>query len=187
MVVIVRSGLSLRSVVVPQSISSLVLITRLTRILLEIYELVVIKYRVLTQAIKPKIAEWRDLEALYFFPKLNAPAVFSTSAFESRRLDKNKVFAEDHTAMINSADFAVFPMARLIQYYYEVRRRVNRSAMISFLQSHARPSVRLRKFFPPQSKTRDYMLCFPRNCICKCNIAPPWLSDAIVYALKEFY
>lgn len=91
MVVIVRSGLSLRSVVVPQSISSLVLITRLTRILLEIYELVVIKYRVLTQAIKPKIAEWRDLEALYFFPKLNAPAVFSTSAFESRRLDKNKL------------------------------------------------------------------------------------------------
>lgn len=70
MVVIVRSGLSLGSVVVPQNISSLVLIMRLTRILLEIYELVVIKYRVLTQAIKPKIAEWRDLEALYFFSQV---------------------------------------------------------------------------------------------------------------------
>jgi len=70
MVVIVRSGLSLRRMVVPHSISSLVLITRLTRIWLEIYELVVIKYRVVTQAIKPKIAEWQDLEALYFFPRV---------------------------------------------------------------------------------------------------------------------
>jgi len=53
------------------SISSLVLITRLTRILSEIYELVVIKYRVITQAVKPKIAEWQDLEALcIFFPQV---------------------------------------------------------------------------------------------------------------------
>lgn len=64
---------------------------RLTQIWLEIYRPVVIKYHVITQAIKSKIAEWQDFKELYFFfLKLNAPKVFSISC-ESRRFKKKVI------------------------------------------------------------------------------------------------